>query len=122
MLNLQEIESTIEKLENGQTSFDNCLKLASLYICRDNIKNRSITQSEAQNTILKEYNDILPQYRLYCEVKRRYQLNELTEEAVERAMLDVCNEIKEFIESLISNSDMESERKLVKSMIKEIGF
>ena len=35
MLNIAEIENTIQELENGNTTFDSCIKLASLYIVRE---------------------------------------------------------------------------------------
>ena len=35
MLNLHEIEEAIKELEMGSTTYNNCMKLASLYIIRD---------------------------------------------------------------------------------------
>ena len=38
MLNLREIEEAIKELEMGSTTYNNCMKLASLYIIRDEMK------------------------------------------------------------------------------------
>lgn len=115
MLDLQEIENTIEALENGVTTFDNCLKLASLYIVRQNINTQV---ADANNKVIQqELDDILPQYRKYVEVKQRYQVGELTEIAVQKAIQSVCTEISEFIQVLYSSTDMQFERDAIKDMV-----
>lgn len=38
MLNLREIEQAIKELENSSTTYNNCMKLASLYIIRDELR------------------------------------------------------------------------------------
>ena len=118
MLNIEEINNTIEELENGNTTFDNCLKLASLYIVRQNIKNANLTPNF--NEISHEYADILPQYHRYVEIKRKYQLGELTERAVENSIGGVCKEIYEFIHTLYSCTDMPVERDSIKDMISKL--
>lgn len=40
MLNLEEINNTIEELECGDTTFSACSKLASLYIVRDKLSEK----------------------------------------------------------------------------------
>lgn len=117
MLDYEEIINTIDELENAPTTYDTCIKLASLYIVRDKIKSRSNSIVEGSTMVINELNDILPQYQLYCEVKRKYALNELTSEAVLMSMRDVCREIKEFIQTLYSNTDMKEERDYIKDMI-----
>ena len=114
-MNLEEINNTIEALENSSTTFGNCEKLASLYICRDHL-----ATADVEPTVEQEYNDILPQYRQYCNVKRRYQLHEITEEPVISAMMNVCTEIKEFIQILYSNTDMDNERIQIHNMLEEL--
>lgn len=37
MLNLREIEEAIKELESGSSTYNNCMKLASLYIVRDEL-------------------------------------------------------------------------------------
>ena len=38
MLNLHEIEQAIRELENSSMTYNSCMKLASLYIIRDELK------------------------------------------------------------------------------------
>lgn len=40
MLNLREVEEAIRDLENGSATYNNCMKLASLYIVRDELKQK----------------------------------------------------------------------------------
>ena len=115
MLNMDEINNTIEELENGNTTYDACIKLSALYNVRDRLMNKE-TVDETE----EELEDILPQYRLYCEVKRKYQLNELTEDAVVLAIKDVCTEVTEFIHTLYSSTDMQQERDTIKAMLNSL--
>lgn len=116
-MNLEEINNTIEALEQSSTTFGNCEKLASLYICRDNLT-KSV-QSNPQ--VEQEINDILPQYREYCTIKRRYQLHEISDELVISSMRRVCTEIKEFIQILYSSTDMPDEREQIHEMLSELN-
>ena len=126
MLSLEEINNTIEDLENGSTTFDACAKLASLYIVRDNLLHKQTEtgeqkeESQLEDHVESELNDILPQYKTYCEVKRRYQLNEVTEKAVYTSMQDVCREIHEFISILYSSTDTTKEREMIKNLIDQL--
>ena len=109
MLNIDEINNTIAELETGNTTFDACIKLAALYTVREHFK--------ADDKVVEEYMDILPQYREYSSVKRKYQLGEVTEALVEKQASLVCQEISEFIHTLYTSTDMPSEREMIKSMI-----
>lgn len=123
MLNLSEIEKTISDLENSDTTFSTCQKLAYLYIVKEHFKNASepmVTQANEQ--VKKELNDILPQYRTYCEIKRRYQMHDTTKEAVIIAMGRVCREIEEFIHILYSSTDTEEERQQIKNMMTSLNL
>lgn len=40
MLNLHEVEEAIRELENGSATYNNCMKLASLYIVRDELRQK----------------------------------------------------------------------------------
>ena len=40
MLNLREVEDAIRDLESGSATYNNCMKLASLYIVRDELKHK----------------------------------------------------------------------------------
>ena len=109
-MNIQEIENTIEELENGSTTYDNCIKLSALYNVRNNIK------SDTE----KELDDILPQFRMYVAVKRKYQLGELKEEDLIFAMKSICRDISEFIETLYNNTELEAERDIIRSMVSDL--
>ena len=68
----------------------------------------------------EELNDIAPQYKSYCEIKRDYQLGKTTKEAVIKAMHGVCKEIEDFIQLLYSSTDMPEERDELKLLINKI--
>lgn len=105
MLDLNEVNKTIDELEAGPTTFDSCMKLASLYTVRDHI-----SSFYTMNTVEEEYYDILPSYRRYCETKKKYQRKEVTKEAVIDDIAQVTKEIYEFITTLYSSTDMPEER------------
>lgn len=122
MLNLDEINSTIEELENSSTTFDTCNKLASLYIVRQHLQkdNEPVVQTVVHK-VETELQDILPHYRKYCDIKRQYQLKEIPESAVYRAMNIVCTEIKEFLHILYSSTDTQEERTIIRQMLQDIN-
>ena len=121
MLNMQEIENTIEELENGDTNFLNCQRLATLYIVRDRFKNalNELVNGENDN-VTNELSDILPQYQKYIDIKRRYQMGELPERSIEISIKSVCKEISEFIHTLYSCTDMQAERDCINEMILDL--
>ena len=114
MLNINEINEAISALENGQTTYDSCSKLASLYIVRKEVLGQS-------NPVVVELQEILPQYRKYCSVKKRYQMQETTEESVYSSMQYLCDEIVEFLHTLYSHTDTRVERSLLRDMILELA-
>ena len=114
MLNIEEIHATIDELENGDTTFDACRKLASLYIVDKMYAERHCDASCTE--VSEQLHDILPQYHLYKEVKRKYQMHELTKEAVVASMSDLCREIDEFLHTLYGSTDMEEERQQLKML------
>ena len=118
-MNIQEIEESIRELEDGDTTFNNCQKLASLYIVKENYKSGSTTMV---TDVIEELQDIIPQYRIYKEIKRQYQLRECPKEKVLHSMQFVCQEIKEFLQTLYSSSDMEEERILLTTMLSNLIF
>ena len=109
-MDMKEIEDTIEELENGTTTFDNCIKLSALYNVRDSLN------SDTQ----KELEDILPQFRMYVAVKRKYQLHELSDDELLFAMRSLCRDIEEFIETLYNNVELPKERQTIKDMINNL--
>ena len=104
-MDIKDINRTIDELEKDSTTFENCEKLASLYIVRDKFNTQT------------EFDDILPQYTKYTDIKRRYQLGEVSEKLVEKQTKMVCKEISEFIRSLYSSTDIPEERTILKNMI-----
>lgn len=108
-MNIQEIRDTIIELEKGETTFASCQKLASLYIVRDKFQ-------PTANKVESELSDILPQYKEYCSIKRRYQLGEIESGMVVTALQGVCKEITEFIQILYGSTDMPTERELLRQM------
>ena len=117
MLNLDEINNTIEELENGTTTFDTCIKLASLYTVQEHLQESE--QLKVQE-VEQELNDILPQYRLYCEAKRKYQMHESSESAIQYAMENMCKEINEFIHILYNSTETVQERESIKRLITDL--
>lgn len=122
MLDIELIEDTIRELEQDATSFENCEKLASLYICRLMYKNANMKLSDASNDVSHdltyiELEDILPAYCKYIETKRRYQQYEVVDKMLIYAMSDVCKEITDFVSTLYNNTETEAERTLIIDMI-----
>lgn len=114
MIDLKMINETIEELENADTTFFNCQNLAHLYIVRDHYKGAS---SHDAASVEAELNDILPQYKKYVDIKRKYQMHDTSKEAVLMALEKVCTEIKDFIRELYNNTDMQQERDQIKNLL-----
>lgn len=72
------------------------------------------------NIVKEELSDILPEYTKYREIKRKYQKKELTESAVILAMQNVCSEIRQFIQTLYSSTDMQEERNQIHKMLENL--
>ena len=58
---------------------------------------------------------------MYKVVKRKYQLGEMTKEAVVSAIKNVCTEIHEFIHVLYVNTDMQEERTEITKLLRELS-
>lgn len=112
------IDDTIEELEQSDTNFANCDKLAMLYIIKDHYKKYPPVLRGLYDEVEEELNDIAPQYKKYCELKRKYQLKEISKEPVIQSMNLVCKEIEDFIRILYCNTDMKEERDLIIKMLK----
>ena len=94
------------------TDFLRVMVLSSLYIVREHF--------DKDDAVITEYNDILPNYSKYCEIKRKFQLNELPDTAIQPAILAVCKEVKEFLLILYNNTDTQNERELLQEMLNSI--
>ena len=114
-MDINQINETIEQLENGETTFDACNKLASLYIVRDNLI--KCWQIAEENPV--PY--ILPCYPNYVENKRKYQLKEASEDCLHSGMNLLCLEISDFIHSLYSSCYTETEKTELKNVISSLN-
>lgn len=117
-MDLQVIRNTIADLEQADNTFDNCAKLASLYIIVSEAEKSKI---DPKSSVTEgELQDILPAYRHYVDAKRNYQLNGTSEEQTVKALGFVCQEIYEFIQSLYSSTDMPQERTHIRNLISKL--
>lgn len=114
-MNINAINDLIDELENADTSLSNIRNLSALY----NVKTHILGTNQYDSTT-KELSDVLPSYLQYINVKRRYQLHEITEDSLYTSMKELCKEIKEFIQALYSGTDTPKERELLKQMLKEM--
>ena len=123
MLDMDIVNSTIEELENADTTFSNCEKLASLYIIREYNKEpvKPVIDTLDLN-VKKELSDILPSYKTYCQRKKDYQLNKVGEDIVLSSLKEVCREILEFVHTLYSSTDMPEERSIITEKLTYIEF
>lgn len=112
MINKDILNNIIDELEGEDALFDICQELAAFYIIQDHM-----FKSEPKNEVVSEFKDILPEYRKYVDIKRKYQKKELTESAVILSMQNVCTEIKQFLRTLYSCTDMPEEREQIRSML-----
>lgn len=111
-MNLAEINTTIEELEQGNTTFDACMKLASLYTVREHLQH---------DTVIKEYNDILPSYDNYVDCKTQYQLGYISETKVASSLEMLCTEIYEFIYTLHRCINTECEGEQIQALVDRIN-
>lgn len=114
-MNLTTINDLIDELEQSDTSLSNIRNLSALY----NVKTHLIGDYKFNNTA-KELNDILPSYIEYVNLKRRYQLKEISIDSVIIQLENVCKEIAEFLQTLYSGTDTEEERKYIHNLIGQL--
>ena len=115
MINLDEIADAIQTLESGPTTYDSCSKLAALYTVRKELLGNQT------NPVVVELQEIIPEYKKYCLTKRRYQMNEISEEIVYTSMQYLCNDIVEFLHTLYSHTDTRLERSMLRDMIHDLS-
>ncbi len=118
-MDITAIEDNIRKLENTATTVDNVRELAFLYIVHDHLKNQNLRVGS--DIINDEFEDILPEYRKYVEIKRKYQLGELPEIEVKRSIKRVCKEVYEFIHTLYCCTDMPAERDCIDNLLAKLN-
>jgi len=129
MLDMTLINNTIRELEQGETNFATCERLASLYIIREHNQPKEEVSEDSPkiavdttDSVRKELSDIIPHYDMYCVLKRQYQLHMVDTVPVIQAFRDVTREIHEFINTLYSSTDMEEERNLLVEMLDSFSF
>ena len=122
-MNIADIDRCIAALEQGETTFSNCQKLASLVTVRSYLTH---TQNKSKMSDLehaqKELADILPHYNKYCLIKADFQRSLIGKEPVLEALSSVCKELKEYLQALYSSTDMPEERELLEELIKNFSF
>jgi hypothetical protein len=116
MFTVDELNNIISDVENNLQTYTDCQKLADLYI----IRNELFSHNDVADITAKEFNDILPKFRSYCMIKKKYQLNELPIDTVIHSMEDVCKELFEFITTLYSCTESKQERDCIISMLQEL--
>lgn len=116
-MDINTINNLIKDIENSETTLSNIRNLSALYNVRNILLNN---KEETQTQTETELKDILPSYLGYINIKRKYQLHKTTNENVIIAMKALCNEIKEFIQTLYSSTDTPQERDIIKEMLKEM--
>ena len=129
MVNIDEIQATIEELENSDTTFENCHKLADLYIVDTFYRSRTKNATEVnlmrvsandERNVEQELNDLFPYYKKYAETKRKYQLGQLPETLLQKDLENLCREIEEFLHILYNNTYTEEERTAIKTLIADL--
>lgn len=118
-MDIELIENTISELEQDATTYENCNKLASLYICRLFNKNANMSLLDASESVSHD-NDILQSYYNYIEAKRQYQQYEVAEPNLLYNMQILCDDLIELISTLYHNTEIEGERALIVKMINDL--
>lgn len=115
-MDIQVIEENIQLLENEETTVENVQDLANLYTVYDKLRYKQPVKDKT----LQELNDILPAFNSYVEARRQNQLGQTNEEAVKHSLKLLCQELKEFIEILYTNTSSRRERLFLLYMVKDL--
>lgn len=108
------INQAIQDLENTEINSAVIKELAALYIIRDKY-NYSNTTDPDQSDV-----DILPSYRRYQTIKRKFQLGEISEDALVPNMKLIMEELEEFLLLLYTNTYLRKERLCIEQTISNI--
>lgn len=117
MIDLEEINAEILSLENKKLDYAVCSHLADMVI----LKNFYSSGESENDVVVKEYDDILPKYIKYKDVKRLYQLDKTTEKEMLKSLSSACDEIYEFINTIFINTGSQSERDIIVLMIQRLS-
>lgn len=116
-MNLAEVNEAINELQESSLTLSNARNLSALLNVREYLQNAIQSKPDSLEA---ELNDILPQYKNYCEVKRQYQMHKLSDDDIVIAMRKVCKEVKEFLLILYQNTDTKIERTMIKNMVSDV--
>ena len=116
-MNLAEVNEATKELLNGPLTLSNARNLSALITIQSYMKNAIQSKPDG---LEQELNDILPQYKEYCNIKRGYQLGKLSDTDLIVAMRHVCKEVNEFLLSLYENTETAEERTMLKTMLKDV--
>lgn len=120
-MDLYKIDDAIYELEQAETNFANCERLADLYIIKEHFKKYPPVLRGLYDDVEEELNDIAPQYKKYIEIKQKYQMHELSESVVLNSLAGVCKEIVDFIQILYSSTDFPDERKIIAKTLNDLS-
>lgn len=116
-MNIAEVDEAINELQESSLTLSNARNLSALVNVREYLQNAIQSKPDSLEA---ELNDVLPQYKNYCEVKRQYQLKQASEDDIVIALRKVCKEVKEFLLILYQNTDMKIERTMIKNMMSDV--
>ena len=114
-MDINVINDLIDDLETAEPSLSNIRNLSALY----NVRSQLLGTNKFDKAT-KELSDILPSYLQYIDTKRKFQLHEISEDALYINMKELCREIKEFIQALYSGTDTAKERDMLVQAIKDM--
>lgn len=106
MLNVKDIEASIEYYEKQPSSLENCRILADLYTCK-----------RYANISHKEKLPILNSYKSYIEAKKSYQLKRTEKSTIIEEMQTLSTDIEDFFFLLYRNTETELEREILKNTL-----
>jgi len=112
MVRLDEVEATIQELEQQKLTMDSCQKLAVLYSVRDH--------NQPQTNTAQPFS-VMPSYNTYCMDKRKYQLGQITETAIIDDIRYVCSDLLLLVQRIYNGTDTNAEREQLRAVLKEIS-
>lgn len=123
MISIETLEKTILEHESKDTTYANCEKLAWLYIVRDHLANYEKTTETSSKEIstFSPPNYVLPSYNSYIEIKKEFQLGNISEDKVLQSLNNLSTEIKDFIKTIYRNTDIPEERNILNNLISDIN-
>mgnify|MGYP007012482113 CR=1 FL=1 len=120
-MELIEVNNLIKELESVDSSLSTARNLAALYIIQGQLQGRLtdvVTQSN--DAVLTELYEVIPSYKQYVVAKRRYKLNEISEDIVISTLSRLGKEITDFIKTLYTATASDDERKILHKIVQEL--